>query len=613
VRGVLFVSLTLLALMLAISALTGCDTLFAPKSSDAAAGSRSVASANVSAGGDAPGTEFAVDKWEAISELDPEYRLPRAYIVLHFASAMPVLMTLTGPDGGTLGLTQEVSADETVAKLPMTPSFLTTPKPGRYVLSVTTGDGTPLAEEELDFRGASLRISGVPSSTGDGDYPDTLRVGVVNRGDLPAYVVDAQVWIASIHPAPSCDARAVQPGESATLTFHWDTEGGCPPTSATGFHLRLLDGAGGVVLTHGDPPDEWVSSASFQVKGWQVASEPDTQSRLPRSYLVLDFASEIPVSLTLLDPRGKETGAAARVTESVTRVHFPMTVSPVETPLAGRYTLSVKNWTGDLLKSVEIAYFEGARLAVSGISLVPRGTRVPYKLEVDFTNQGDLPVYIDSAVVRIDAATDVVPCEALCVMAEETTVLLLEWLSDNPPPDPSTPNTVEITFKDGANAVQVQYQTRVQLDMTVTHVSENLPFAVTHPVTWTFTEGSAPGGYRTTIRSPGGDAWVQVDAQRAAGCSLSQWVNINNTSRVTEWLSYDITSQEQVDWWGQTGHRLTWIACLDTPNKLIQVTELCLAWGEWKYSIQATALLPVYPEYAAKLDLIVDRFALFAD
>jgi len=186
------------------------------------------------------------------------------------------------------------------------------------------------------------------------------------------------------------------------------------------------------------------SPQPFKLKDWKVINYKD------QSFLVIEFSPTNGVYLSLIDPDGLVI-RTLYVLEGETGAKLRMTANFMETPKAGKYTLLVKDLDGELIESLPIAGFEGAKLSVVDVSLYR--DYITNTIRIDVVNEGDLPAYIASADVWVNGENPEVFTDHTVVLPDESVSISVKWYSASELP--STVN-VEIKLKDYVGNVVLQ-------------------------------------------------------------------------------------------------------------------------------------------------------------
>ena len=261
----------ILVVLLLVSSLTAC-TLFSNSGSEEIAG---VAQPGTGEEEEEEETTalFEVQEWEVISDID------RAYLKMDFSCDIRLSLSLADSRGVKTSYSRWVTEEESSIKLPMTYSSLETPKAGTYSMIAKDESGKTVATVEVaDFEGPNLMITGV-SYTGE---EDTLRVEVLNQGDLPAYVANASVWLDDVHPQTEGGQGSVLPGETSAILVTLSSAGEFPSPSVVDLEIELMDSMGGVIAHYKGymslapmqtyASENWGYAISYPI-GWIVTEE----------------------------------------------------------------------------------------------------------------------------------------------------------------------------------------------------------------------------------------------------------------------------------------------------------------------------------------------------
>jgi len=183
----------------------------------------------------------------------------------------------------------------TEVKLPMTPSPMETPAPGTYLLTVNRWSGEPVTTLEVgEFLGADLSIDDV-RFVGRGDIvTDTLRIEVVNNGDLPAYIENANIQIGGVRVSSSGESNSViLPGEATILYYEWYYGGGSLDSPAV--DLELKDNEGNVVAIY---------RVTVTLVSWEHHIDWDLEYnvRYPTAWSMTDESSSVELFITIESP-----------------------------------------------------------------------------------------------------------------------------------------------------------------------------------------------------------------------------------------------------------------------------------------------------------------------
>jgi len=345
--------------------------------------------------------------------------------------------------------------------------------------------------------------------------------------------------------------------------------------------------------------EEEETSVLFEVQGWEVISNID------RVYLKVEFSCNMRLSLALADSRGVKTSYSRWVTAEESFIELPMTYSSLETPKAGMYSIIVKDESGKVIATVEVADFEGPDLTVTGVSYAGEENTI----RVDVCNEGDLPAYVTYANVCLNDVHPQTEGGQSSVFPGEATEMLVSWTSGGGLPSASVID-LEIELTDSLGGVIAYYKGYTSLAPMETYASGNWGYAISYPIGWTVTEESTSLESLLTIMSPDGEGWVTIEIERNPGSRLDQWVDQNNLTRQAEWYSYELLTSEQLNWRGLSAYQLTWVRQVEILSDITQGKEICFDDDGWKYSVRGVALESVFSVYAAQLEAILNMFAL---
>ena len=160
--------------------------------------------------------------------------------------------------------------------------------------------------------------------------------------------------------------------------------------------LELKDSVGKVIWTSSEIEPSSAKDIEFQLTEWSVIDDEGTAA------LQALITAGDAINLILTDPDGTERdwdfcNPGVRWVKS-------KLASKGETPKAGRYTLLVKDTSGNEI-TTQTFDFEGAKLAISGISLGWGQFLVDglclRRIEFTVTNRGDIPAYISTGKIDI--------------------------------------------------------------------------------------------------------------------------------------------------------------------------------------------------------------------
>ena len=347
---------------------------------------------------------------------------------------------------------------------------------------------------------------------------------------------------------------------------------------------------------------------SFEMQGWEVINEVDSQYQTARAYLAVYFSSDEVVSLTLTDPSGSEIGYSHQVSGQVGEVRLPMTSSSWETPVPGTYTVTVNSWLGETVTTVEVGDFIGAGVSVTDVRFVGFGGIISDTLQIEVVNDGDLPAYIKRADIQIGSVSVDMSGEwNEVILPDEAATLYCEWYSTGDTPD--TP-TVHLELKDNAGNVVTSSTNQVTLVPWDTYIDWTWGFAIRYPAAWAVTEDISSNELFVTIESPSGEAYIAIGIDNVPGSQLGYWVSRLNTNRQVEWISYEVVSDEEISWSGLPARRIVWKGRVEIGDEVAYGNELYFKEEQKIYSVQVIAVESYYSVYPDRLDAMFNSFGL---
>jgi len=367
--------------------------------------------------------------------------------------------------------------------------------------------------------------------------------------------------------------------------------------------------ADGAVIDENDdvneePSDNEDTVISFEILGWEVVGETD------RAYLVVDFSCDGLVSLALADSSGVKTSYFRQVTEGQSSVRLPLTSSTYETPQPGKYSVIVHTWTGEPVTTVELTVTGETELSVQNVFLIG-GIDTPIEaVVVSVENEGNLPAYVASADVWIEDSQPWVGVDKIGILPGETSTVNIE-LYTGVASSEVFPVEVDMEFKDSMGQVLVTHHVDLNVVPMQTYADQTWDYALTYPVGWIVTQEGSSLESLLTIEEPTSKAWIIVEIQKRPGYQLIQWVDEINNTRQDEWYSYEVLTNEEVNWHGFEAREITWVGQETITSEVLRCHEICFAYDVWKYSIRGVSTETNFSTYAAQLDDIINRFSLF--
>jgi len=236
---------------------------------------------------------FEIQGWEVVGEAD------RAYLVVDFSCDGLVSLALADSNGVKTSYFRQIAEGQSSARLPMTSSPYATPQSGKYSVIVHTWTGEPVTTAELTVAGETkLSVKSV-YLTGGVDIPiESVVVSVKNEGELPVYVISADIWIEDSHPWVAVDRIAILPGETSNVNIELYT--GVIPSKlfAVEVDIELKDSMGQVLVAH-HADKNVVPMQTYADQTWEYAIT------YPVGWVVTQEGSSLESLLTMEEPTSK--------------------------------------------------------------------------------------------------------------------------------------------------------------------------------------------------------------------------------------------------------------------------------------------------------------------